>query len=626
MASEPDTKIKTPRPKNRRAGKADAKSAGGAAQAQAGSGQTSGAGAAPGIDWVDAMKSLWGTMLNPAQVEAGLHQFQQHWSGQMPGSPDRMPDVRIDPARLLALQNVYQQDLGGLWKQFLGGDPSAKPHDKRFTGEAWQGMHAYVATHYELNSKYLTALAEEIEADHKTKAKIRFAVQQMIDALAPSNFFATNPAAQQKLIESRGESLQAGLSNMLADLQKGRISMTDESAFEIGRNLATSVGAVVYQNELFQLIQYKPQTALVHERPLLLVPPCINKYYILDLQPENSFVRHALAEGHSVFLVSWCNPMAPQARLTWDDYIENGVIEAFDVTRAISAQEQINVLGFCVGGTMVSTALAVLAARGRQPAASITLLTALLDFSDTGILEVFIDENQVRQREQTIGGLTMQGGPGGPVGLMPARDLATSFSFLRPNDLVWNYVVNNYLMGESPPPFDLLYWNADSTNLPGPFFVWYLRNAYLENKLRQPGQAMVCGAPVDFGKITAPAFIYGSREDHIVPWPSAYASTQLLGGPTRFVLGASGHIAGVINPPAKKKRSYWTYDPLRGRFPVDQEVWFRAAVEHPGSWWPEWSRWLASHAGRLVAAPARAGNAAYPVLEAAPGSYVRVRA
>ena len=336
-------------------------------------------------------------------------------------------------------------------------------------------------------------------------------------------------------------------------------------------------------------------------------------------------MRNAVSEGHTVYLMSWRNPGEEQAHLTWDDYIEEGVIRAINVARTISNQKTIDTLGFCVGGTMLTTALAVLAGREKgveaQPAASLTLLTTLLDFSDTGILDVFVDENSVTQRERTIGGVD-----GGPCGLLPARDLATSFSFLRPNDLVWNYVVSNYLKGEAPPPFDLLYWNADSTNLPGPYFVWYLRNTYLENKLMRPGATTVCGVPLDLGKITSPVFIYGSREDHIVPWPAAYASTQILGGPKKFVLGASGHIAGVINPPAKKKRSHWVFDPPRGRFPADADAWFGAATEVPGSWWPEWNRWLAGHAGKKVAAKATYGNARFKPLEAAPGRYVKVRA
>jgi polyhydroxyalkanoate synthase len=337
---------------------------------------------------------------------------------------------------------------------------------------------------------------------------------------------------------------------MINDLQKGRISQSDESAFEVGRNVGTTPGHVVFENELFQLIQYAPVTPKVRAVPLLMIPPCINKFYILDLQPENSLVRYALEQGNTVFMVSWRNPDKSLGHLTWDDYVEQGAIAAIDAARAIAGQDKVHVFGFCVGGTIAATALAVMAARDQHPAASVSLLTTLLDFSDNGVLDVFVDAAQVAMREQALA----RGG------LMPGRDLATTFSALRPNDLVWNYVQQNYLKGKAPPAFDLLYWNADSTNLPGPMFCWYLRNTYLENSLKEPGKLTVCGVPVDLGKVAAPVFVYGSREDHIVPWEAAFASMSLLnpkdGKSNKFVLGASGHIAGVINPASKNKRSY----------------------------------------------------------------------
>jgi polyhydroxyalkanoate synthase subunit PhaC len=434
--------------------------------------------------------------------------------------------------------------------------------------------------------------------------------------MSPANFLATNPEAHQKLIETKGESLTKGLANLLGDIQKGHISLSDEKAFEVGRNLATTEGQVVYENALFQLIQYAPLTKTVHERPLLMVPPCINKYYILDLQPENSLVRYAVEQGNTVFLVSWRNPDQSLANTTWDDYIEKGVINAINIACAIGKQDKLNVLGFCVGGTLLSTALAVLAARGEHPAAGITLLTTFLDFSDTGVLNVFVDEPQVQLREQTL----KKGG------LMLGRDLASTFSSLRPNDLVWNYVQSNYLKGNEPPPFDLLYWNSDSTNLPGPMFCWYLRNTYLENSLKVPGKLTVAGEKVDLAKIDAPAFIYASREDHIVPWNSAYQSTRILNPKkpelNKFILGASGHIAGVINPAAKKKRSYWT----NAARPASHDEWFAGAEEHPGSWWGEWSEFLAAHGGKDVKARTKLGNAQYQPIEAAPGRYVKAKA
>ncbi|HYD78391.1 MAG TPA: class I poly(R)-hydroxyalkanoic acid synthase [Paucimonas sp.] len=523
----------------------------------------------------------------------------------------------IEPSALAQLQSDYMQEFVKLWQDFIAYKLPAIS-DKRFHGTAWQSSqwHAFNAAVYLLNARVLTDMAEAVQAPAKAKQKIRFAVQQMIDAMCPANFLATNPEAQRKIVETKGESLAKGIAHMLADLQKGHISQTDESAFEVGKNVATSEGAVVHENELFQLIQYKPLTKTVHERPLLIVPPCINKYYILDLQPDNSLVRYAVEQGNTVFLVSWVNPDASLGHKTWDDYVEDAAIEAIHVTQDISGQQKLNMLGFCIGGTLLSTALAALAARGEQPAASLTLLTSFLDFSDTGVIDVFVDELQVKLREQTIG----QGG------LMLGRDFATAFSSLRPNDLVWNYVGNNYLKGEEPPAFDLLYWNSDSTNLPGPMFCWYLRNTYLENSLKVPGKLTVAGEPIDLGAIDAPVFVYGSREDHIVPWTSAYASTALLNpkkpSRNRFVLGASGHIAGVINPPAKKKRSYWVND----KAAKDPNKWLEGATEHPGSWWTEWAGFLAEHGGKQVAVPKKYGNAKYKAIEAAPGRYVKIKA
>jgi len=528
----------------------------------------------------------------------------------------------IDPAKLETIKADYLQKSAALWQDFLASKTPAL-NDRRFSAPEWQAnpISAYSAASYLLNAQFLMALAEAVDAAPRERQKICFAVQQMVDALSPANFLATNPEAQQQVIETKGESLSKGLANMLGDMQKGRISMSDESAFEVGRNVATAPGQVVFENELFQLIQYAPASASVHQVPLLIVPPCINKFYILDLQPENSLVRYAVEQGNNVFLMSWRNPDQSLGGTTWDDYVEQGAIKALEVVRDIAGSDKVNAFGFCVGGTIVATALAVLAARGEQPAASLTLLTALLDFTDNGVLDVFVDETQVAMRERALSA----------GGLMPGRDLATTFSALRPNDLVWNYVQSNYLKGKEPPAFDLLYWNADSTNLPGPMFCWYLRNTYLENKLKDPGKLTVCGVPVDLGAIDAPVFIYGSKEDHIVPWSAAYASMGLLNPKkpknNRFVLGASGHIAGVINPASKKKRSYWTYAPKgRSSKVPSAEQWFSGATEHPGSWWSEWAGFLADHGGKQVKPRAKLGNARYKPIEPAPGRYVKVRA
>jgi polyhydroxyalkanoate synthase subunit PhaC len=548
---------------------------------------------------------------------AGALQALQNLTPAVAGTgavAEKLPSISLSQPMLQQLQQQYLQEATDLWTQSLQGMP--KVSDKRFSGEAWTSnpVAAFSAASYLLNARTMMALTDAVEADEKTRARVRFAVEQWIAASAPSNFMALNVEAQKKAIETKGESIAKGLQNLLHDVRQGHVSMTDESLFEVGRNVATTEGAVVFENELFQLIEYKPLTAKIYEKPLLLVPPCINKYYILDLQPENSLVRYAVEQGHRTFVVSWRNPDASLAHKTWDDYIEDAAIKAIEVVQEISGAKTINALGFCVGGTILTTALAVLAQRGEKPVASATLLTTLLDFTDTGVLDVFIDESFVKYREMEMG----------KGGLMKGQDLASTFSFLRPTDLVWNYVVGNYLKGETPPPFDLLYWNSDSTNLPGPFYAWYLRNTYLENRLVKPGKAVVCGEKVDLRKVDLPVYVYGSREDHIVPIGGAYASTQYLPGKVRFVMGASGHIAGVINAPAKNKRSHWIGP--AGKFPATVEDWIASAKEHPGSWWTDWADWLKSHAGKQIAAPKSYGRLKYKPIEPAPGRYVKAKA
>ena len=523
------------------------------------------------------------------------------------------------------LQQTYLKQSSELWNQTLlaGKEPAAAPApaDRRFSAPDWSSnpSSAYTAQMYLLNARTLMQMADSLQGDEKTRQRIRFAVQQWIDAASPSNYLALNPDAQRKALESKGESITQGMKQLWHDVKQGHVSQTDESVFEVGRNVATSEGSIVFENELFQLIEYKPLSAKVFERPILFVPPCINKYYILDLQPDNSVIRYTVEQGHRVFVLSWRNADESIQQYTWDQYIEDAVIRAITLVQEISGSEKINTLGFCIGGTILATALAVLAARGEKPAASMTLLTSFLDFTNTGVLDLFIDENMVRMREMTLGAQSPGGGS-----LLKGKELATTFSFLRPNDLVWNYVVGNYLKGEAPPPFDLLYWNGDSTNLPGPMYCWYLRNTYLENNLVKPGKVTVCGEKVDLGKLDAPTYLYASREDHIVPWEGAYRSTQVLNGKTRFVLGASGHIAGVINPPAKGKRCHWIG--ASASLPADAQAWFSAATEHPGSWWTDWSGWLGSHAGKQVAAPKVPGNRKYKAIEPAPGRYVKQKA
>ena len=560
----------------------------------------------------------------PIWTEGVQQFFTEHWSkalqtfGQL-GTVAPAADaaqVQFDVEKLHALQQSYIPQTCQLWSGGLSQAPQV-PKDRRFASENWaqNPLAAFTAAAYSLNSHALMGMAEAVQADEKTRQRIRFAVEQWVAAMAPSNFLALNPDAQKKALETKGESLSKGLQNMLQDMGKGYVSMTDESVFEVGKNVATTEGAVVYENDIFQLLEYKPLTEKVHERPFLLVPPCINKFYILDLQPDNSLIRYAVSQGHRTFVISWRNPDASCAHLTWDDYIERAVIEAIGVVQEIAGAAQINALGFCVGGTMLATALAVLAARGQKPVASATLLTTLLDFSDTGILDVFIDEAFVKSREAQMG----QGG------LLKGQELAATFSFLRPNDLVWNYVVGNYLKGETPPAFDLLYWNSDATNLPGPWYAWYLRNTYLENNLIQPGKLTVCGEKIDFGHLDLPVYIYGSREDHIVPINASYAATKVLPGDKRFVMGASGHIAGVINPPAKNKRSHWIRSD--NALPQTLEDWIAGADEFAGSWWTDWAQWLKGHAGKQIAAPKRYGKGTkFKEIEAAPGRYVLQKA
>ena len=485
--------------------------------------------------------------------------------------------VSLPPDALMKLQSEYLTQATAIWNQSLqNGAGAASIPDRRFAAAEWTSnpAAAFTARMYLLNSRTLTQMADQLQADDKTRSRIQFAVQQWVAMASPSNCLALNPEAIAKAVQTQGVSLSQGLQHLLNDTQQGHISQTDESQFEVGRNVATSEGSIVFENALFQLIEYAPLTAKVFERPMLFIPPCINKFYILDLQPENSFIRHTVAQGHRTFVLSWRNADESVAQCTWDDYIQEAAIKAISVVQDITGAKTMNTLGFCVGGTILSTALAVLAARGQHPAASVTLLTTLLDFSNTGVLDLFIDEAMVKQREDSLGPNSPNGG-----NLLKGQELATTFSFLRPNDLVWNYVVGNYLKGETPPAFDLLYWNSDGTNLPGPMYCWYLRNTYLENKLSQPGALEVCGEKLNLGSITAPTYIYASREDHIVPWEGAYRSVSLLKGKRRFVLGASGHIAGVINPPLKKKRSHWIGGAV---LPDDAASWFNKATEHPG--------------------------------------------
>ena len=523
-----------------------------------------------------------------------------------------------DSQRWLEIQNRYYQKQLELWSSFTSGAadaPPAKvvepePGDRRFRSPEWQQPYFnFLAQSYLLNARWLNELIESAQLDPLAKKKLSFYARQYIDAVSPANFPWSNPEALKIAAETKGDSVSRGLRNLAADIERGLVSMTDETAFEVGRNLAITPGAVVFENEFLQLIQYRPQTETVFERPLVIVPPCINKYYILDLQPENSFVRYAVGEGHTVFMVSWRNMPDSMGTATWDDYLENGVMKALDVAQEICGTQKVNALGFCVGGTLLGSALAVRRAKSDERVASLTLLATMLDFSDTGELSVFVDESYVLKRELDFA----QGG------LLPGRELALTFASLRANDLIWQYVVNNYLKGKTPDPFDLLYWNSDSTNLPGVMYAYYVRNMYLENNLRVPGKLKMCGVPVDLRKIDMPAYVLATREDHIVPWHTAYASARLLRSKVDFVLAASGHIAGVVNPASRNRRNYW----VDGKLGKDPERWLKGAQSQQGSWWPHWSAWLARYGGERKPARDSLGSAQYPEVEPAPGRYVK---
>ncbi|HEY6821588.1 MAG TPA: class I poly(R)-hydroxyalkanoic acid synthase [Burkholderiales bacterium] len=531
--------------------------------------------------------------------------------------PAWLGELQRTSARAGALQAKYFEKQGRLWSALLAGRKESvaapQPGDRRFAAAQWRDnpYFDYLRQSYLLAGEFIEELVEVSDLEARAKERMRFAARQWVDALSPANFAATNPQFVEQALQTRGESITKGLANLLADVQKGRISQTDEAAFEVGRNVATTSGAVIYENDLIQLIQYSAIAPRVAARPLVMVPPCINKFYILDLQPENSLVRYALENGQDVFMISWRNIGPELGHLTWDDYLEKGVFQALRVAREVARADKVNALGFCVGGTLLGAALAVLAAKGEGLVASATFLTTMLDFTEAGPLGVFIDEAGIAAREAAIG----RGG------VMSGKELDFVFSSLRANDLVWPYVVHNYLLGQRPPAFDLLHWNSDGTNLPGPMFCYYLRNTYLENRLREPGALTNCGQSVDLAKVTLPSFVFCTREDHIVPWRSAYRSVNLLRGERTFVLGASGHIAGVVNPPSRKRRSHWTGDEL----PQDPEAWLSGAREEAGSWWPRWIAWLSQYNGGTRPAPASLGGVQYPEIEPAPGRYVKER-
>ena len=435
--------------------------------------------------------------------------------------------------------------------------------------------------------------------------------------MAPSNFVMTNPEVLRTTIESGGENLLKGLENLIEDLERGKgrldIKMTDMDAFEVGRDVAVTPGSVVFQNDLIQLLQFEPTTETVFKRPLLIIPPWINKYYILDLREKNSFVRWATDQGHTVFVISWVNPNEKLAGKTFDDYMVEGPLAALGAMEKATGVREADVIGYCLGGTLLAATLSYMAATGDDRVKTATYFATMVDFAEAGELSVFIDEEQLAALEQRME----------KKGYLEGQDMATTFNMLRANDLIWSFVINNYLLGKEPFPFDLLYWNSDATRMPAAMHSFYLRKMYQENLLAKPGGIRLRNVPIDLGKITVPTYILSSREDHIAPWKSTYAATQLYKGPVRFVLSASGHIAGVVNPPAAHKYCHWTNDTL----PASADAWFASATQHEGSWWPDWQEWVTAAADGVEKVPARRpGDRKLKAIEPAPGAYVLVKA
>ncbi len=531
-----------------------------------------------------------------------------------------------DPAKFAEMQMKLWQDYMSLWQnsmmQFFGqyAQPVIEPAkgDRRFKHDDWQKnfLYDYIKQSYLIAAKHLHQTVGSVQGlDEQTAKKVDFYTRQYIDALSPSNFVLTNPEVLRETVASGGQNLVKGLNNLLEDLESGdgqqvRVKMTDPSAFQVGGNLAVTPGKVVYQNELMQLVQYAPLTKEVYRRPLLILPPWINKFYILDMRENNSFVRWATAQGHTVFIVSWVNPDATFAQKTFDDYLLNGPLAALDAIEKATGEREVDAIGFCLGGTLLAAAIAYMAAKKDERIKSATFFASMIDFAEPGELEVFLDEKQVANLEKKM--LER--------GYLEGSEMATTFNMLRANDLIWSFVVNNYLLGKDPFPFDLLYWNSDSTRMPAAMHSFYLRNMYINNLLRTPGGITLNNVPIDLAKVKVPMYFASTLEDHIAPWKSTYAGAQLFRGKVRFVLGGSGHIAGIVNPPAANKYGYWTNDELA----TTPQAWLDAAAQHPGSWWTDWAQWVAAYAGDKVAARVP-GKGKLKALEDAPGSYVKLR-
>ena len=536
---------------------------------------------------------------------------------------DLMSKMAADPASVARAQVDLFNDSMVVWQKTAermllgrGAEPSPGKSDKRFKHADWteNAMFSFIKESYLVAAKSILSSVRGVrDLDPDTAKKADFYARQFVDAISPSNFIATNPEVISRTLETGGQNLLRGLENLLADLERGNgrlaISMADNRAFELGRNVATTPGKVVLQNSLMQLIQYDPTTSKVRKRPLLIVPPWINKFYVLDLQPKNSFIKWTVDQGHTVFVISWVNPDETLAQKSFEDYMREGPLAALDAIKDATGERTVNAVGYCLGGTLLASTLAYNAAHGDDRIASATYFVTLVDFSDAGDMAVFIDEEQLASLEKRMD----------ERGYLEAHDMAASFNMLRANDLIWSFVVNNYLLGKEPIPFDLLFWNSDSTRMPAAMHSFYLRNMYQRNLLSKPGGITLAGTPIDLTKIKTPTFLLSTREDHIAPWKSTYAATHLYSGPVKFVLSASGHMAGVISAPGGKY-GHWTNDAL----PATAEEWFAGAQPHDGSWWPEWDEWASEfELGRVSARTPGAGK--LPILEDAPGSYVRVR-
>ena len=534
--------------------------------------------------------------------------------------------VMSRPHELARAQLGLWQDHARLWqaatRRMLGAEVrpviAADRGDRRFKDPAWDddGLFDFVKQSYLLNSKYLLQVAgREDGANDRTQRKLAFYTRQFVEMMAPSNFLATNPEALRLTVETRGENLLRGLRNMLEDLERGKgrlaVRMTDLDRFEVGRNIATTPGKVVFQTDLMQLIQYAPSTDEVHRRPLMIVPPWINKFYVLDLQPKNSLIKYCVDQGFTVFVLSWVNPDEKLAHKSFEDYMLEGPLAALDAIARATGEREVNAVGYCLGGTLLAATLAWMKGKGDDRIRSATFLTTLVDFADPGELGVFMDEGQLAALERTMARR----------GYLDGAEMAASFNLLRASDLIWSFVINNYLMGKDPFPFDLLYWNSDNTRMPAAMHGFYLRKCYHENVLKDPAGITLAGVPIDLARIDLPVYWVSTKEDHIAPWKGTYAATRLYRGQRKFVVAGSGHIAGVVNPPAAGKYGYWLNDEL----PADPDAWFAGARHHDGSWWTDWSAWNASHAGDKV--PARApGGGGLEALEDAPGSYVMRKA